>query len=186
MKTIKITFDKQRQFLFWMPVITIFLVLLIFASFTYTLITLGEVFDIDFLPLRLGILSFFGIMLFSIVVSFFINLSLLISMLTSRPIFLLDDQGITNPYGYMFNPTFIAWNEIASIKSVQAASGEGYIYIELKNPDDFIAKQPFFIRRRLRFNKRYFDSTVVIATQLLEGHFQPVVDIITNAWLTNR
>ena len=111
---------------------------------------------------------------------------MLLRTIYSWPAYLVDEHGLTDVTKPLFIFGFISWEEIESIRSAQLDNGTGFIYIEPKNPNEFIKKQSFVVRIILRCDKRYNGSTIVISTRMLEGHFQPVVDLIKSRWLMNR
>jgi len=184
--TNEIKFDKNRKFVFIAPLVALIFFSTILLFFGAELF-IGSLFLATLSPLGFFfalIIPFFAIVMFFGLIETTFQLK---KMLREEPAFLLDKNGITDRSKLFLTFGFIAWNDIASIESTRSSeTGEGFILIKLKDPETFIAKQPFLLKKILRSQKRNYNATVVIQTINLEGHFQPIVDTIKNRWQKYR
>jgi len=103
-------------------------------------------------------------------------------LMDRKPAMIIDDIGIIDNTGGL-SVGRIPWADIADIRgnTVQAslASKQHFITIFLKNPDEYIAKEPNALKRKtMAMNTKYAGTPVSISANTLQMDFQELKNIL--------
>jgi hypothetical protein len=114
-------------------------------------------------------ISFFGFVGFSIFKKIFDN----------KPGLLISDDGmIDNSSG--LSAGYIPWSDVTEIKEKKVIN-QKYISIVVKNPWDYIKKQPNFFRRKaMQKNYELFGAVIGISTNGLKYDYSNLLQLLRN------
>jgi hypothetical protein len=114
-------------------------------------------------PVFIATTAIICILFFSYASIFFI-----VRLRANKPALILDETGITN-YANNISGRHIPWGDIRYIVTNKIFN-QLYLIILLHNPEEYISKEPNFIKRKLfSMNYKQYGSPVSIAVNTIQG-----------------
>ena len=152
-------------------------------SFFMIVVLLAAIVDIYFLISVLGHLDFVMLIASFITICFFLALMAHVNKLAKDirndiPGFLIDEKGVTDNSG-LLSVGFMPWDDIVHIRMVYA-KGNSFIIIDLRNPDIYISREKFSVKRlMLKMYNNIHGSPMRITTGKLKINKEDLYQMLT-------
>jgi hypothetical protein len=96
-----------------------------------------------------------------------------------KPGFIIDDLGLHDNTS-VFPIGLILWSDILEV-SIVKINGHSMIKVSIRNPSDYISKQPYFlIRWAMKFNNLFYKSPIVFMPGSLNMSSNELYGLINN------
>ncbi len=131
-------------------------------------------------PTKLMIIGFASILFFGIVA-----IALAKKLPDTKPGLILDKEYLFDNSGAL-SVGEIPWKDIEHI-SVMEVQKQKLLMVEVKNPEEYIERQPNFLKRKaMTMNYRMYGTPISITTNGLKIPFQELIDLLNKKYQDYR